>query len=100
MQLLQQRQKLGRMLGLVKLTYLRTETGGFFPDTTNDVHFTAAHERFLAAAIAACGGDAREAVKALIVANHFLETDLEKLGCGFDGLCARETVRGGQDAAA
>jgi hypothetical protein len=27
----------------------------------------------------ACGGDAREAVKALIVANHFLETDLEKL---------------------
>lgn len=25
-------------------------------------------------AIAACGGDAREAVKALIVANHFLET--------------------------
>ena len=30
-------------------------------------------------AIAACGGGAREAVKALIVANHFLETDLEKL---------------------
>jgi hypothetical protein len=30
-------------------------------------------------AVAACGGDAREAVKALIVANHFLETDLEKL---------------------
>jgi hypothetical protein len=30
-------------------------------------------------AIAACGGDAREAVKALIVANNFLETDLEKL---------------------
>ena len=30
-------------------------------------------------AIAACGGDAREAVKALIVANYFLETDLEKL---------------------
>ena len=30
-------------------------------------------------AIAACGGDAREAVKALIVANHFLETELEKL---------------------
>jgi hypothetical protein len=25
------------------------------------------------------GGDAREAVKALIVANQFLETDLEKL---------------------
>jgi len=30
-------------------------------------------------AIAACGGDARQAVKALIVANHYLETDLEKL---------------------
>jgi hypothetical protein len=30
-------------------------------------------------AIAACGGNAREAVKALIVANQFLETDLEKL---------------------
>jgi hypothetical protein len=30
-------------------------------------------------AIAACGDDAREAVKALIVANHFRETDLEKL---------------------
>ena len=30
-------------------------------------------------AIAAWGGDAREAVKALIVANQFLETDLEKL---------------------
>ena len=30
-------------------------------------------------AIAACGGDTREAIKALIVANHFLETELEKL---------------------
>jgi hypothetical protein len=30
-------------------------------------------------AIAACDGDAREAVKALIVANVFLETELEKL---------------------
>jgi hypothetical protein len=30
-------------------------------------------------AIAACAGDAREAVKALIVANAFLETELEKL---------------------
>lgn len=29
--------------------------------------------------IAACGGDAREAVKALIIANHFLETELEKV---------------------
>ena len=30
-------------------------------------------------AIEASGGDAREAVKALIVANQFLEADLEKL---------------------
>lgn len=30
-------------------------------------------------AIAACGGDAREAVKALIVANDFLEAQLDGL---------------------
>ncbi|MCS3445913.1 MULTISPECIES: hypothetical protein [Bradyrhizobium] len=30
-------------------------------------------------AIAACGGDAREAVKALLVANDFLEQQLEAL---------------------
>ena len=29
---------------------------------------------------AACGGDARETVKALIVANDFLQTRLEELG--------------------
>jgi hypothetical protein len=29
-------------------------------------------------AIAACGGDAREAVKALLVANEFLERELER----------------------
>jgi hypothetical protein len=29
-------------------------------------------------AIAACGGDAREAVKALIVANEFLETQISQ----------------------
>ena len=40
-------------------------------------------------AIATCGGDPREAVKALIVANHFLDTELEKLRCGLDGICAR-----------
>ena len=28
-------------------------------------------------AIAACGGDAREAVKALLIANEFLERELE-----------------------
>ncbi|SHI12012.1 hypothetical protein [Bradyrhizobium erythrophlei] len=28
-------------------------------------------------AIAACGGDAREAVKALLVANQFLEAEIE-----------------------
>jgi hypothetical protein len=30
-------------------------------------------------AIAACGGDAREAVKALLVANDFLEAQLDEL---------------------
>ena len=30
-------------------------------------------------AIAACGGDARETVKALIVANEFLETQVKQL---------------------
>jgi hypothetical protein len=30
-------------------------------------------------AIAACGGDARATVEALIVTNHLLETELEKL---------------------
>ncbi|MGY4365428.1 hypothetical protein ACVW1A_001493 [Bradyrhizobium sp. LB1.3] len=30
-------------------------------------------------AIAACGGDAREAVKALIVANSFLEVQVDEL---------------------
>jgi hypothetical protein len=43
-------------------------------------------------AVAACGGDAREAVKALIVANALLESELEKLraeGCGLDVVCAR-----------
>ena len=34
-------------------------------------------------AIATCGGDARETVKALIVANQLLETDLEKLRVGY-----------------
>jgi hypothetical protein len=43
---------------------------------------TIGHGEFEAAAdqaIAACSGDARKAVKALIVANQFLETELEKL---------------------
>jgi hypothetical protein len=30
-------------------------------------------------AVAACGGDAREAVKALLVANDFLEAQLDEL---------------------
>ena len=30
-------------------------------------------------ALSICGGDARETIKALLVANHFLETELEKL---------------------
>jgi hypothetical protein len=46
-------------------------------------------------------GDAREAVKALIVANHFLETDLEKLKAAASTGYARGKLIGGyQDAAA
>jgi len=43
-------------------------------------------------AIAACGGDPREAVKALIVANSFLETDLEKLKAAASMGFARGTL--------
>jgi hypothetical protein len=43
-------------------------------------------------AIAACGGEAGEAVKALIVANHFLETDLEKLKAAASMGHAREKL--------
>jgi hypothetical protein len=40
-----------------------------------------------------------EVVKALIVANHFLENRSgEAAGSGLDGLCARETIRVGADA--
>jgi len=45
-------------------------------------HPQADTERLNAAAdqaIAACGGDAREAVKALLFANEFLETELNGL---------------------
>jgi hypothetical protein len=50
-------------------------------------------------AIAACGGDAREAVKTLIVANHFLETDLEKLRAAVStGYARGKLFEGGQDA--
>ncbi len=48
-------------------------------------------------AIAACGGDAREAVKALIVANDFLEIQLEERRCRpatpVDGSQERENAR-------
>jgi hypothetical protein len=46
--------------------------------------------------IAACGGGAREAVKALIVANQFVETDLEKLRAVVSmGYCTRQAFRAG-----
>jgi hypothetical protein len=37
----------------------------------------------------ACGGDPRETVKALIVANQFVETELEKLRAAVWTGCAR-----------
>jgi hypothetical protein len=46
------------------------------PDTSQDaVLLEAAADQ----AIAACGGDMREAIKALIVANDFLETEVAEL---------------------
>jgi hypothetical protein len=44
-------------------------------------------------AIAACDGDAREAVKALIVASQFLETELEKLRASVSTGYARGKLR-------
>jgi stage V sporulation protein SpoVS len=46
------------------------------PDQTQDA---ALLEAAVDQAIAACGGDVREAVKALIVANDFLETEVAEL---------------------
>lgn len=45
------------------------------PNPQSDVEWlnTAADQ-----AIAACGGDAREAVKALLIANEFLEREMEE----------------------
>jgi len=40
-------------------------------------------------AIAACGGDAREAVKALLVANDFIEAQLEELRSSVSAAYAR-----------
>ena len=45
------------------------------PEQSDTDQLEAAADR----AIAACGGDLRETIKALIVANHYLETELEKL---------------------
>ena len=46
------------------------------PDTPQDaILLEAAADQ----AIAACGGDMREAIKALIVANDFLETEVAEL---------------------
>ena len=46
------------------------------PDTSQD---TVLLEAAADQAIAACGGDMREAIKALIVANDFLETEVAEL---------------------
>jgi hypothetical protein len=44
-------------------------------------------------AIAACGGDMREAVKALIIANRFLEAEVEKLKADVSSVFARGYLR-------
>jgi hypothetical protein len=51
-------------------------------------------------AIAACGGDAREAVKALIVANQFLDAELEKLRAAVSTGYSRGKLSEASDAAA
>jgi hypothetical protein len=48
-------------------------------------------------AIAACGGDAREAVKALIVANDFLEAELDELRAKVSTGYARGRLRPPRD---
>ncbi|MDA9523060.1 hypothetical protein XI06_22960 [Bradyrhizobium sp. CCBAU 11434] len=45
------------------------------PNLQSDAH---ALEAAADQAIAACGGDAREAVKALLIANEFLEREMEE----------------------
>jgi hypothetical protein len=48
-------------------------------------------------AIAACGGDAREAVKALIVANDFLEAQVARLQAAVSTGYARGRIEVPQD---
>ena len=48
-------------------------------------------------AIAACGGDAREAVKALLVANDFLESQLDELRSKVSTGYARGRVSSARD---
>jgi hypothetical protein len=57
------------------------------PEQSDDDQLEAAADQ----AIATCGGDAREAIKALIVANHFLETELEKLHAAVSAGYAEES---------
>lgn len=45
-------------------------------------------------AIAACGGDARDAVKALLVANEFLEAQVERLKADVSSAYARGYYHG------
>ena len=49
-------------------------------------------------AIAACGGDARDAVKALIVANDFLEAQVDELRGAVSKGYARGRHRARQDS--
>jgi len=48
-------------------------------------------------AIEACGGDAREAVKALIVANDYLEAELDALRSSVSAGYARGRLRSARD---
>ena len=66
------------------------------PETTAPYPQSDAEQLDVAAdqAIAACGGDARDAVKALIVANEFLESQMEELRADLSSGYARGYYHG------
>jgi hypothetical protein len=53
---------------------------------------------FATRAIAACGGDARETVKVLLVANEFLEEQLDELRSKVSTGYARERLPGARES--
>ena len=67
---------LSRRRGLVGRRQHRKEAIMFIPATQTDID---RYERAVDSAIATCGGDLRGALKALIVANEYLEEELRQV---------------------